>query len=406
MIFAPNKSLNEELLQLGNVNLFRRASQLKPTIYIKGYKETVIGIGQSKVYEVEKGLRVFDPAQAEEFDAVLKKQLEREHFFAAAIPFDPHSPFEIVIPELAVIISDQGQVSISCRSFSEPAALAILEAIIALRSEPITSTTLSLAQTELETSSQFMSRVSDALKIISSGEMNKIVLSKAMRLIGEKLPDAGEVLARFTQDRPETYLFSIADFVGASPELVVHKASNRFLSRPLAGTAASSDVGTLMTSHKDNEEHSIVLHQILNRLAEIRVSASAQLHPTIASYREIVHLGSWITGSQNSTPPFTGLELAARISPTAAINGDPFDSALDYILSFEPLARGFYGGLVGYQKQTGDGSWILNIRSVHLASDRMTVQAGVGVVDRSTPEGENSEATAKINSILSSLIDI
>jgi isochorismate synthase len=363
----------------------------------------VVAVGENSSIRIEKGLFSLDPHQEQHYNLSLVERLSHEHFLTAAIPFNPSIAFDVVIPLAAVVFPAEGPIHISFPQGKERAASTLLHEIIRGRLvEPqLSSGTLDVKETE--SSIEFRSRVVDAIEAIKTSSLEKVVLSKTACLSGADLPGADQILEQLARDRPDTYLFSTEKYVGASPELVVSRQNAMIASHPLAGTAHAQDQALLLNSVKDKEEHQIVVKQIINRLEELGIDASYQAQPTLVRYNELVHLSSWISGAQGSPQPFTSIEVAAHLAPTAAINGEPFDDAINYILCSEPLDRGLYGGLVGFQKQNGDGSWILNIRSVQIASGNLVLRAGAGVVEKSDPIKEDMEASAKISSVAYSI---
>lgn len=398
-------SLVSHTSQLGALSLFKKASAIRSCSFVRGVNETVVAAGEFTTYLVGAGLVALDPLQRESYSLMLAEELSREHLFTAAIPFSPSAPFKVVVPTVAVVFSEEGPVNITCPDGCESEASALLLEILQADAAVFPDEPFSLQVGETESPLEFQARVANAIETIASSDLNKVVLSKTMRLKGSKPPNSAMIFDKLVHDRPYTYLFNMNNYIGASPELVVSRDSSVITSYPLAGTANSENEAHLLLSEKDNQEHSIVVRQITTRLTELGITTAQLPRPTITSYGEIVHLGSRISGTEDRTKPFTSIEVAAHLSPTAAISGEPYDSALKYIASFEPSDRGFYGGLVGYQKCGGDGTWVLNIRSIELVDDGLALRAGVGIVDRSDPVQEDLEATSKINAIASSLLE-
>ncbi len=396
--------MRAKLLKTGAIDLFRKASQLHHSTLLAGPDERVVCIGISRVFTIEEGLSCFDPVRADcKSHRLLVDDLQKQHIFAAAIPFDPWSQFDIIVPEVAILFSQDGQIAITSSGYSKSEVRGMLDKILEVPLTPIEACKSAPTAIYAGPSPEFRSRVNRALEVISTKELAKVVLSKFLNLTMSELPTAEELLGHLAVNRPNAYLFSIGGYVGASPELVLQSKGRQLFSRPLAGTAAAADRKALIVSHKDNQEHRIVVRQIIHRLSLAGILADSQRHPNVSSFGEIVHLGSWITGRQSSPKTLSSIELAARIFPTAAINGEPYLEALQYILSSE-VERGLYGGLVGYQKHNGDGSWVLNIRSTRLTPDQLEIRAGVGIIHGSDPIQEDEEATAKINSIISSIL--
>ena len=398
-------TLINDITNLGALGLFKLASKLYRSTYITGFNETMVSIGEYRKYSIDTGMVALDPLQREHYRADLAIDLSREHLFLARTPFSPTSSFDITVPILAVIFAEGGRVDISCPDTLTDQASELLGQILRISTATTNSDTPNNWKlVELEGSHEFQMRVENAIEAISNTDLEKVVLSKALHISSANRPNQEAIFDRLVRDRPYSYLFSIENYLGASPELVVNLKGSSVTSHPLAGTAKSYNESTLLLSDKDNREHQIVVGQIMERLEALGISAQHQSKPTISKYGEIVHLGSRISGSLATGSPATSIEIAAHLAPTAAINGEPYETAIKYIYSNEPADRGFYGGLVGYQKKEGDGTWILNIRSIDLNDEGVMLRAGVGIVEKSDPVAEDLEATSKINAIASSIL--
>ncbi len=404
---ATLASLEADLFEIGALTFFKYASSKHICAYITGFGETVVSVGQHKQYLISNGLVTLDPLQADHYDPTLVKDLSGEHLLTAAIPFDPQVPFHVTVPEVAVVFAQKGGVSISMPQDDDTQALEILRKLVhgAARGSIPNVTQLRGVVTYAETKAEFENRVNHALAAIKNTNLSKVVLSQSALISYPERPDPKFLFDKLVADRPSTYLFSLGNYLGASPELVVNLKGSSLISHPLAGTAQSATMDSLLLSDKDNREHNIVVRQIIERLVELSISAHHQSKPTIASYGEIVHLGSRISGQLTLISSLTSIEIAAHLAPTAAVNGEPYHDAMTYILSTEAPSRGLYGGLVGYQKMGGDGSWILNIRSIELEDYRAILRAGVGIVDGSNPSTEYFEAISKIDVVASSILE-
>ena len=404
---ATLASLEADLSEIGALAFFKYASSKHRCSYITGFGETVVSLGQHKQYLIGNGLVTLDPLQENHYDPTLVKDLSGEHLLTAPIPFDPQVAFQVAVPEVAVVFAQKGGVSISMPQDDHTQALDILRKLVhgASRGSISNAPQRRGVVTYAETKAEFENRVNHALEAIKNTGLSKVVLSQSALISYPERPNPQFLFDKLVADRPSTYLFSLGNYLGASPELVVNLKGSSLVSHPLAGTAQSTPMDSLLLSDKDNREHNIVVKQIIERLVELTISARHQSKPTIASYGEIVHLGSRISGQLPLTSSLTSIEIAAHLAPTAAVNGEPYHDAMNYILSNEAPSRGLYGGLVGYQKMGGDGSWILNIRSIELEDCRAILRAGVGIVDGSNPSTEYFEATSKIDVVTSSILE-
>ena len=67
--------------------------------------------------------------------------------------------------------------------------------------------------------------------------------------------------------------------------------------------------------------------------------------------------------------------------------------------SLEPEKRGFYAGVVAHVESDGSLDSCITIRSALKQGDRMTLQAGAGIVYDSVPEKEFEETEAKLGAL-------
>ena len=71
--------------------------------------------------------------------------------------------------------------------------------------------------------------------------------------------------------------------------------------------------------------------------------------------------------------------------PAGTLSGAPKVRAMEIIDELEPSRRGPYGGAVGYFSFTGNMDFCITIRTMVLEGDRLTIQAGAGIVADSDP---------------------
>jgi isochorismate synthase EntC len=106
------------------------------------------------------------------------------------------------------------------------------------------------------------------------------------------------------------------------------------------------------------------------------------------------------------------MELLERLHPTPAVGGTPRDDALTAIAEGEPDDRGYWAGPVGWTDATGDGEWIIGLRSALLHDDpagdtggqALTVRAGSGIVAGSDPDAEAEETNVKLATVLDTVL--
>ena len=263
----------------------------------------------------------------------------------------------------------------------------------------------------------FRDSVAAAVQRIHDGQLEKVVLSRALELHYDDEPlDPAALYANLKKMNPSAYVFSVRDtstgeyIMGASPELVVGVESGEVSTKPLAGSASraasdpTEDAQTgeaLMRSAKDRAEHATVVDDIAHRLKPITTELNVPAAPSLVATPQLWHLGTYISG--RLLPGLSALDAAQAVHPTTAICGTPRNVALDVIRELEPSQRGFYGGLVGWTDPDGNGEWALNLRSGRVGPRTVTLRAGAGIVNGSTPTGEHHETAVKLSTFLASL---
>ncbi len=257
--------------------------------------------------------------------------------------------------------------------------------------------------------------VARAVADIRAGRLFKVVLG---RLVEMQLssPAVPSLLLRTLSDpgglfSPFSVPTSSGRLVGASPELLISRRAATVTSHPLAGTVPlngsedDAQVQRLFDSEKDRAEHRLVVDAIVAALERSCSPLTVPPTPTVVRLGSDARLGTLIHGALNrsDTCASTSLALLARLHPTPAVAGVPRAAALERIAALEPAPRGYWAGAVGWTDGTGDGEWVLAIRSVELRGLRALVRAGAGIVEGSEPGRELEETTVKLRPVLDAL---
>lgn len=271
---------------------------------------------------------------------------------------------------------------------------------------------------------QHRARVTEAVRRLRApgGELQKVVLARALELTAQRPWDVRAVLHRLSAADPSAYTY-LADLtpaggpyagsvlLGASPELLVERAGDVVTCHPFAGSAPRSpdpavdraNAAALADSGKNRHEHQLVIDVMRDALEplckELRVTAEPELHGTDALW----HLGTPIIGRLRETST-TAMDLALLLHPTPAVGGVPTAAATGVIAELEG-DRGFYAGAVGWCDDRGDGRWVVAIRGAQLTPDRCHALAhsGGGIVAESDADDELDETTTKFRTILAGL---
>ena len=249
---------------------------------------------------------------------------------------------------------------------------------------------------------------------IIPGEMEKVVISRSHHVkVGKefKMVSALQVL-RNTYPNCISFCFSFPKegiFFGSTPERLV-RLKNRFIkTEALAGTIGRGKnmeedrilAESLMDSHKEREEHRLVMEQILRKLNPVISNLKYADVPQIMKLKNVQHLKTPITGKLNLDA--TVLDLVTRLHPTSAVAGTPTQEAMEVIQKMETHDRGWYSGPIGWLDEKGDGEFYVALRSALVKDEEAHVFAGGGIVSESHPDKEWDETNLKMEPIISAL---
>lgn len=338
-------------------------------------------------------LRAFtDPA-----DAALALRAGHCDLVVGAIGFEPDAPAALVEPD--VVVHTDGPL--------EPPAY--------FRS----MRTMARVEREVPSPEDHRARVVSAVAGVRAGDLEKVVLARAVRLAADEPIDPHAVCAALIDSSPSAdgYLVDLSPagdpytgrvLVGSSPELLVRRRGDVVECHPLAGSAPrSADPAidqaagrALRASGKDASEHAFVVESLAAALGPLCRDLEIPEHPSLTSTREMWHLGTRIRG-RIADPRTTALDLALAVHPTPAVCGTPTERARRVIAGLEG-DRGFYAGAVGWADSSGDGDWMVTIRCAEIDADRVgaTAWAGGGLVADSDPDDEVAETGAKLRTVL------
>ena len=113
--------------------------------------------------------------------------------------------------------------------------------------------------------------------------------------------------------------------------------------------------------------------------------------------RQVIHLVSEVTGKVAAgTNPF---QMLAKTFPAGTLSGAPKYKAMELIDSFEPTARSYYGGALGFMGFDGSCNHAIMIRTFLSKNNTLTYQAGGGIVASSNPENEFQEVVNKLGAL-------
>jgi isochorismate synthase len=332
----------------------------------------------------------------------------------AALPFDRFADGELIVPEIVVGATPEGQrwlTIIGTQAADIDAALTRVEDIRA-RMVPASPQATTMTLRSARSPEDWRDNVVAAgVARINAGDLRKLVLARELLVTTDHPIDIASVIERLRQSFSSSIVFSIDGFIGASPGLLVSRVGDIVRAHPLAGTAPrSSDLAAdqrlateLLASTKNRHEHRITIDWLLENLLPFCSYVDAEPEPSIVTLANVHHLGTLVEGML-SQPSASVLDLVAALHPTPAVGGDPQDTATALIAELEGMDRGRYAGASGWVDGAGNGAFAVNVRVAQVNGCNATVYAGNGIVGDSDPVAELAETRSKFQAILGALV--
>jgi anthranilate synthase component 1 len=259
--------------------------------------------------------------------------------------------------------------------------------------------------------------VEQAKEHVYSGDIYQGVISRTRELYGEVDPLGFYDSLRAINPSPYMYLLSYGDrtIVGASPETLVSVGDDRIVSNPIAGTCSRGNspvedrrlAGEMLADGKERAEHTMLVDLARNDVRRVAEAGSVRVQEfmNVLKYSHVQHIESTVTGTLDDDSD--AFDAVRASFPAGTLSGAPKIRAMEIIDDLERQPRGPYGGGIGYVSWGNDADFAIVIRSavVEEAGDeqRITVQAGAGIVADSDPTAEYEETENKMDGVLDAL---
>jgi anthranilate synthase component 1 len=263
---------------------------------------------------------------------------------------------------------------------------------------------------------KFMHIIEDAKEHIRVGDIFQILISNRYTQKGQIDPLSFYRLLRSKNPSPYLFLLEYETFAicGSSPEVMIRLNDNEMLLRPIAGTRKRGDTATrdkeleieMINDPKECAEHLMLIDLGRNDLSRVAKVGSVKVTEMmrVERYSHVMHMVTDIEAILAEDKDMFDLFIATFTAGT--MTGAPKIKAMELIAKFEKLKRGFYSGSVGYFAFDGNMDSAITIRTSLIQKDKITLQAGAGVVADSKPELEYLEVNNKLSALIATLKEL
>ena len=245
-----------------------------------------------------------------------------------------------------------------------------------------------------------LKRVGEGLKAIHRGDLEKVVLARALEVPLQA--DPFRVFETLMTYHPGAFCYlwyhpDTAMWMGATPELLLSYSGDTARTVSLAGTLPATGGQPPDWGDKEIHEQQVVTDYICSRIRQ------QGLEPLTGS-AEPVRAGSlWHLKTQVSIRAGAGQlgALLRALHPTPAVCGFPLHEAQAFIASHEAFDREYYTGFLGESglEQNGVFEFFVNLRCMKICEGIATLYAGGGITGASDPAREWEETRQKIGTV-------
>jgi salicylate synthetase len=261
---------------------------------------------------------------------------------------------------------------------------------------------------------EYLAAVREAVARIRAGELQKVILSRHVRLPG-RLDVFATHAAGAGSRAARKFVFAIGEArgVGLCPDvLLAADGRGAVETTPLAGTrprgASPEDdarmVRELLADPKELSEHAMSILCAYEELATVCTPETLRVTDfmRVKTYPFTHHLTSKAQGTLASGR--TSWDALRAVFPGVTASGVDKSAAISLIDRYELAPRGIYSGALGWVREDGAMDWGIGLRSAFEVAGRLTISAGAGIVADSDADYEFRESVNKLRTIGSKIV--
>jgi anthranilate synthase component 1 len=290
--------------------------------------------------------------------------------------------------------------------------LAVVESLIRSKDVPVYPFKIKAEETSNMTDEDYRQMVKKGIQSCHRGDVFQIVLSR--RFQQSFIGDEFNVYRALRNINPSPYLFffDYGDYklMGSSPEAQLIIQNKKAVLHPIAGTFKRTGddeldqqaTERLLIDAKENAEHVMLVDLARNDLSRLCDDVKVAHYREVQYFSHVIHLVSEVTGKvREDSNPF---QLLAKTFPAGTLSGAPKFKAMELIDAYEPTARSYYGGAIGFMGFDGSCNHAIMIRTFLSKNNTLTYQAGAGIVAASNPESELQEVNNKLGALKKAIV--
>ncbi|BAQ66787.1 anthranilate synthase component I [Geminocystis sp. NIES-3709] len=274
------------------------------------------------------------------------------------------------------------------------------------------------------TKEKFCQNVEKAKEYIKAGDIFQVVVSQKLQANYHGNPF--ELYRSLRLINPSPYMayynFNGWQIIGSSPEVMVKaqkhpNGTTTATLRPIAGTRPRGQnhqedealAQDLLNDPKELAEHVMLVDLGRNDLGRVCLKGSVKVNElmVIERYSHVMHIVSNVIGELD--PQYSAWDLLKAAFPAGTVSGAPKIRSMEIINELESERRGPYSGVYGYYDFEGQLNTAITIRTMiverisNTENNRVSVQAGAGLVADSDPEKEYQETLNKAKGLLEAI---
>lgn len=256
---------------------------------------------------------------------------------------------------------------------------------------------------------EYQEKVKEAVDLIRSEQLQKIVLSRSIKVHFESF-DIFSAVIRLMWSYEHAYVYlwyhpKIGTWIGATPELLAGYQNGLLKTVSLAGTVTDinekekfarkdslfrEDEMPDSWGGKEFNEQQIVTDYIVNSLKKFSKDITVE-NPETIRQGHLEHIKTRISAQIDKE---NLSRVIRQLHPTPAVCGLPADTAKQYIKQIEDYDRKYYTGFLGEKSQETVELYV-NLRCMEVLKNHFKLYVGGGIVSDSQPGKEWQEILLK-----------